>query len=189
MHTNLRMGPIQSSFLSVEKDVDIILRKLFVESDPHCKMLKRLLVANVKDCLDNEDSETLKKIDNMSIKELFDKGYIRTQPKISLPEHEEVKSYVIISFDNFTPNSTNPQFRDCVVSFDIFCHPEHWDLGGFRTRPLKIAGYIDGILHNSKLTGIGEFHFLGCNQLVLSQELSGYTLMYRAIHGSDDKLR
>ena len=55
-------------------------------------------------------------------------------------------------------------------------------------RPLKIAGYIDGILNNNKLTGIGEFNFLGCNELILNENLSGYTLSYRAIHGTDDKI-
>ena len=54
----------------------------------------------------------------------------------------------------------------------------------------KIAGYIDGILNGAKLSGIGEFQFMGCNQLILNEDLSGYTLMYRAIHSvdGDDKL-
>ena len=58
----------------------------------------------------------------------------------------------------------------------------------FQIRPLKIAGYIDGILNNSKLTGIGELNFIGCNELVLDEVLSGYTLSYRAVHGSDDRI-
>jgi hypothetical protein len=29
---------------------------------------------------------------------------------------------------------------------------------------------------------------MGCNELVLDETLSGYTLMYRAFHGTDDKL-
>lgn len=58
----------------------------------------------------------------------------------------------------------------------------------FQIRPLKIAGYIDGILNNAKLTGIGELNFIGCNELVLDEVLSGYTLSYRAIHGSDDRI-
>ena len=36
--------PIRSSFLSCEKDAEIILRKLFVESRPYSDVLKRLLV-------------------------------------------------------------------------------------------------------------------------------------------------
>ena len=58
----------------------------------------------------------------------------------------------------------------------------------YQIRPLKIAGYIDGLLNKSKLTGIGELNFMGCNELVLDEVLSGYTLSYRAIHGSDDKI-
>ena len=53
-------------------------------------------------------------------------------------------------------------------------------------RPLKIAGYIDGLLNKSKLSGIGTLNFLGCSELVLGDVLSGYCLMYSATHGSDD---
>jgi hypothetical protein len=45
--------PLASSFLSCEKDTETILRKLFVESKPHSDILKRLLVIQAKDCLDN----------------------------------------------------------------------------------------------------------------------------------------
>ena len=57
-------------------------------------------------------------------------------------------------------------------------------------RPLKIVGYIDGILNNAKLSGIGTFNFMGCNELVLDENLSGYMLMYRAVHDvdGDDKI-
>ena len=54
--------------------------------------------------------------------------------------------------------------------------------------PLQIAGYIDGILNNARLSGIGRFEFVGCNELILNEEMSGYTLMYHAVHGNDDKL-
>ena len=104
-----------------------------------------------------------------------------------LKEHEEVKSYIIITFDNFSPTE-NPEYRDCVVSFDIICHTDYWDLGNYALRPLKIAGIIDGILDDCKLSGIGTFQFMGLNQLVLSEDLSGYTLMFEAVHGNDDRL-
>jgi len=53
-------------------------------------------------------------------------------------------------------------------------------------RPIKIAGYIDGILNNSRLSGVGELSFLGCNELILDENLAGYCLMYAAVHGSED---
>ena len=179
----------QSSFLSCEKDCETIIRKLFLESQPYSNDLKRLLAINTKDCLDNKESEVYKnKINELTLKKLCENQYIKFAPKIRIPEHEDIKSYIIISFDNFVPNATNPEFRNNTINFDIICHTDYWDLGNFRQRPLKIAGYIDAILNNSKLSGIGELHFVGCNELVLSEDLSGYTLSYYAIHGSDDKI-
>ena len=76
----------------------------------------------------------------------------------------------------------------CTITFDIICYTDYWDIGNYRLRPLKIAGYIDGILNNAKLSGIGTFNFIGCNELILNETLAGYTLSYRAIHGNDDKI-
>ena len=176
-----------SSFLSCQKDIETILRKLFIESKPYSDYLKRLLIINTEDCLDTDNpiyNEQIKK----SLKEIIDEGYISFVPKIKFGEHEKVKSYLMITMDNFSPNATNPYYRDCTVNFDIICHTDYWDIGDYQVRPLKIVGYIDGILNECKLSGIGTFNFLGCNQLLLNQELSGYTLSYRAIHGNDDKL-
>ncbi len=176
----------QSSFLSCEKDCETILKKLFITSRPYSDELKRLLVINTKDCLDNRDSKVYQdKIKEMSLSKLREDGFIRFEPKILMPEHEEIKSYIILSFDNFLPTS-NTEFRDCTVSFDILCHTDYWDLGNFRMRPLKIAGYIDGILNNTKLSGIGTLQFVSCKELLLDPDLSGYTLTYKAVHGSDD---
>ena len=187
MKRNLALTNIHSSFLSCEKDMETILKKLFIESRPYSDELKRLLVINTKDCLDNLTSEVYNtKLKEMSVAKLREEGYIKIEPKIRFPEHEEVKSYIIITFDNFTTNEKNPQFRDCTVNFDIICHTDYWDIGNYRLRPLKIAGYIDGLLNNTKLSGIGTFNFAGCNELILNEDLSGYTLSYRAIHGSDD---
>lgn len=177
---------LKSSFQSVEKDIELILKKLFVENRPLSDELKKLLIINTKDCLDGTNASKYKiLIDNMKLKDLREEGYIRLEPKLKFGEHEEVKSYLILSLDNFTPNETNPEFRDCTVSFDIICHTDYWDIGNYRLRPIKIAGIIDGILNGSKLTGIGEFLFMGCNELILNEELSGYTLMFRAIHQTD----
>ena len=189
MVKNLAMSPFQSSFLSCEKDAEIILRKLFIESRPYSDDLKRLLVINTKDCLDDKTNPIyLEKIQKTTLPDLIEKGYIKLSPKLNFGEFEEVKSYILISFDNVVPNAKNPQFRDCTVTFDIMCHIDNWDLGNYRERPIKIVGFIDGILDNSKLTGIGTFQMMGCNQLILNEDLAGYTLMYKAIHGSDDEL-
>lgn len=183
------VGEFKSSFLSCEKDTETIIKKLFVDSRPYSDELKRLLLINTKDCLDDKTNPVYnKKVAETSVGDLGEQGYIRLTPKITFGENEEVKSYLVISYDNFTPNDGNEYYRDCVIMIDILCHTDYWDLGNYRLRPLKIAGFIDGILNNCKLSGIGTLNFIGCNELVLSENLSGYCLMYAATHGADDNI-
>ena len=188
MKKDLAIKELKSSFLSVEKDIGTIINKLFIESRPYSDMLKRLLMINTKDCLENQTDVCRELISSTSVKDLKEKGYIRIIPKLDFGEHEEVKSYILITMDNFTPNAENPEFRDCTITFDVICHTKYSDLGDYRIRPLKICGYIDGILDKTRLSGIGILNFVGANQLILNEELQGYTLIYRAVHGSDDTL-
>ena len=75
-----------------------------------------------------------------------------------------VLNYIIISFDNFTPNATNPEFRDNIISFDIICHFDQWELKqAFQLRPYLIAAEIDFMFNGKRLTGIGKLDFLGAN--------------------------
>lgn len=179
--------PLKSSFLSCEKDAEEIFRKLFIENQPHSNILKRLLVISNKDCLDNTTNPKYDEaINKASLSYLKENGYITLEPKISMYEHENIKAYIYLSFEDFVLNATNPQFRDSLICFDIICHTDHWDLGNYRLRPLKIAGYIDGMLNETKLSGIGTLHFLSCKPIIINEELSGYTLLYQAVHGSDD---
>ena len=199
----ISMQPIYSSFLSCEKDMEKIVKLLFVNSKPHSDKLKRLLVINNPDCLDETNQNYQKLIDSKPLSVLRKEGYIRLNPKIARKEFEEIKSYILVTFDNFSPNRVDPKFMDCTVNFDIICYDDEWDLDGFKTRPLVIAGYIDGILNslsnknkqvwnnnngnNVKLSGMGEYAFLGCNLVVLNQDISMYTLSYRALHFTEDK--
>ena len=49
--TMIPLSQFKTSFLSVGKDTETILNKLFVQSGPHSEQLKRLLIINAKDCL------------------------------------------------------------------------------------------------------------------------------------------
>ena len=181
------VGEFRSSFLSCEKDAETIIKKLFVDSRPYSDYLKRLLLINTKDCLvDTTNQVYIDKIKKTSVADMRQQQVIKLSPKLAMGEHEEVKSYILITFDNFSPNKENDYYRDCIIEIDIVCHTDYWDLDGFAVRPIKIAGYIDGILNNAKLSGIGTLDFLSCNEIVLNQELSGYCLMYQAVDGSDD---
>ena len=163
----------KSSFLSTEKDMGIIVDYIMKNN-----RLKKMLHYNSKDCLDRPnltEDESL---------ELFGKN-IKLVPKLYVDG--SVLTYIIISFDNFTSNRTNPEFRDNIVEFDIICHFDQWQLKDFELRPYKIAAEIDSMFNNQKLTGIGRLEFLGANQIILTDEYAGLCLMYQAIHGEEDK--
>lgn len=162
-----------SSFLSVEKDLDIITSTMMKN-----ERFKKLLYYTTPDALERSN------LSNKETAELFSKN-IKIVPKLYVDG--SVLAYVIINFDNFVPNASNPEFRDNVVSFDIICHFDQWDLNDFKLRPYKIAAEIDTMFNNKHLTGIGELQFLGANQIILTDEFAGLSVMYAAIHGEDDK--
>ena len=178
--------PLESSFLSCERDTETILRKLFIDSRQHSKTLKRLLVITNEDCLTNTSNPEYEKVENMSLKELIDNKYIILSPTVKNEEYEKLKAAIVLSFDNFLPNGTNPEFRDCSICIDVICNTECWELQNYQQRPFKILGYIDGILNKAKLSGIGEIHFMGCSGPVVNENIGMYSMIYRAIHGTDD---
>lgn len=139
--------------------------------------LKRLLYYTTKDALNKPN------ITEDQMYEMIGKN-IKTVPKLYVDG--SVLNYIIISFDNFTPSS-NPEFRDNVIEFDIICHFDQWQLQDFALRPYKIAAEIDSMFNGKHLTGIGEVEFLGANQIILTDEYAGLCLMYRAVHGEEDK--
>lgn len=163
----------ESSFLAMKKDTALIVEKMLDN-----ERLKKLLFYMDKNCtsLPNLTPEQSYSLINKNIKII---------PKLSVDDEE--LAYVIISHDNFSP-SANPQFRDNIISFDIVCHFDTWNLGDFGLRPYEIAGEIDSMFNNKHLSGIGTLQFIGANQIVLNDELAGLALLYRAVHGKEDRV-
>lgn len=182
--SNLLETNYRSTFLSCGKDQELIWRKLLVESKPYSDKLKRLLIINTPDCLDRTQAQYQDKINTYTIKKMKDEQYIKAVPKLSFGEHEEVKSYIMLEFDDFTPTQ-NPEYRDCVISFSIICHLDYWEMEDYQLRPWMIAGYIDGILNEARLSGIGILQFLGASQLVLNEYLGGVLIRYVATHSEN----
>ena len=163
----------KSSFLSMEKDMSLITGMLMKNNN-----LKKLLYYTTKDCLKGvnlSEDETLA---------LLGKN-IKLVPKLYIDG--SVLNYIIVNFDNFTPNGSNPEFRDNIIEFDIICHFDQWQLKDFQLRPYRIAAEIDSMFDGKHLTGIGELQFLGANQMILTDEYAGLCLMYSATHGEEDR--
>ncbi len=164
----------ESSFLILEKDFARIVEKIL--QNPR---LLKLLHYRTSDALTRPNLTSAEKIALIG-------NEIKIVPKLDIDK--ECPIYMIISFDNFTPNANNPLFRDCTVNFDILCHPDHWSLGNYQLRPYKIAGEIDAMFNMQKMTGIGELQFMGANNLVLNEQLMGLTMIYRSVQSTEDVL-
>ena len=162
----------KSSFLSMEKDMNLIVNKMFKN-----ERLKRLLYYTSRDALNKPNVTADQTI------ELIKKN-IKIIPKLYVDG--EVLNYILITFNNFTP-SGNPEFRDNIIEFDIICHYDQWQLQDFALRPYKIAAEIDSMFDKTHLTGIGELQFLGATQTIINDEFAGVCLMYEATHGGEDK--
>ena len=163
----------KSSFLSTEKDMGIIVNMIMKN-----ERLKKMLHYTTRDCLNKPNLSEDESLD------LFGKN-IKIVPKLYVDG--SVLNYIIVSFDNFTQNGTNPEFRDNIVEFDIICHIDQWHMKDFELRPYKIAAELDSMFNGKHLTGIGELQFLGANQMMLTDEYAGLCVMYQAIHGEEDK--
>ena len=165
----------KSSFLSLEKDLDIIVNMLLKNNS-----FKKLLYYTTPDAM-NRPILT----EDQSL-ELIGKN-IKILPKLYIDP--EILTYLIIRFNNFTTNATNPEFRDNTVEFDIICHYNQWMLKDYQMRPYRLAAEIDTMFNDKHLTGIGTLQFLGATQINLTDEYAGLCLLYEAIHGGEDQIK
>lgn len=164
----------ESAFLAQEKDMRIIVDRMAAN-----QRLRKLLYYTTPDAL------RLPEVNDQNFVKMFGKN-IRNLPKLYIDK--DVLNYIVISFDNFTPNGDNPEFRDNTIEFDIVCHYDQWQLAdSFQLRPYRIAAELDSMLDKKHLTGIGQLNFVGAQQIILTDEFAGLCLLYDTIHGGEDK--
>lgn len=174
----MRVGDIfdqpQSSFLVIDKDLEKVANKML--TNPR---LLKLLHYRTPDALSKPSLTPKEKVSLIG-------NEIKIIPKIDIDK--ECPIFVVIIFDNFEPNASNTEFRDCTISFDILCHPDHWNLGNFQLRPYKIAGELDAMFNKAKMTGIGTLEFMGANNLVLNEQLMGLSMTYKSVQSTEDTI-
>lgn len=164
----------KSSFLSVEKDMSIIIDKMMSN-----ERLKKLLFYTSRDALKRPKITAEESVSLLGT-------HIRNVPKLYVDS--DVRAYVVIHFNGFTPNFTNPEFRDNMITFEIMCHIDQWQLEDFQLRPFRIAAEIDQMFNNKHLTGIGKLDFISGQYTNFTDEFAGFELNYYAIHGNEDKI-
>lgn len=167
MRLNKDMFKDSESFKNVEKDLAYIIEKIY--SDEKLLKLLSLQENKVEDLTEKEKKEILKKC-------------VRTVPKITEINSTDW-SYVVVNFDNFTPNMENPEYRDKFLVFNIVCNFDTWDMNDFKLRPYQIAGRLDVLFNEKSLAGTYSINFLNANNLVLNDEIAGLILIYAVTYG------
>ncbi len=157
-----------SSFYSSAEDLQSITTRMMGN-----ERLLKLLKYPVKDALHKENLTPAEKATIIN-------NNIRVIPSLETDSSEE--SIIIINFDSFTPNANNPVFRDNLILIDVLCPTSTWVMDDYMLRPYRIMHEIDLMINNTKLAGIGKVQFLGSNNLILSNEISGFSLSYRVIN-------
>ena len=162
--------PRQYSFENVPKDMQTISEKLMSS-----QTILKLLYHTQSDALHQDDI-----VDNETLIDIADHN-ILFEPEIRIPQNNG--SLVIISFDQFRPNETNPAFLDNLLMIDILCPTNQWEMETYQKRPFAIMAEMQKLFSGKKLNGIGKVNFLSADLLRMG-DLAGYQLGYEIINDS-----
>jgi hypothetical protein len=154
------------NFTSLAVDLQIVVNKI-VKNDNICK----LLYYNSPDALSQPNLTPEQK------SELMNKN-IKVVPV--LEKDNETSNLIIVQFDKFIPNETDATtYIEFIISFDIFCYSKNWILDDYMLRPYKIMSELNTMFNMSKLRSSGPINFIGASSLLINENLSGYSLMYK----------
>ena len=149
-------------FCDIGQNLNIVARRLMQN-----ETLLRLLVHTSK------DAETMEITQQQ--KEAVFGDQIKIVPVID--KEEDIKNYIIIQFGAFSGVEGKP-YKNYVITFDIVCNISNWMLKDYTPRPYKIMAEIDEIISDSKIDSLGPVQFLAAQNLIINEELSGFTLSY-----------
>ncbi len=98
-------------------------------------------------------------------------------PKI--PEEGIECSFIIVVFDQYTINPSNPDFKVSRIRFDVVCPFSEWVINADNLRPYLLMQEIDTMFNQAKLNGLGNLQFTHSEPLVLSPQMGGYSMYYQ----------
>lgn len=163
------MGLNKANFSTVEKDFSDITNRILNNDN-----IVKLLYFNTPDCLVKNKVEITPEIIADVAKE-----NLRIVPKLEVPDNKG--SYIIITFDSFSPNATNPEFINNLILFDVLCPSDIWMMDSYMMRPFRIMHELQMLFHDKPLNGIGKVFFLGANLLNLG-DYTGYQMAFSVIN-------
>ena len=99
-------------------------------------------------------------------------------PKV-FDDSTEKMSYIAAIFSGFVVNSSNAEFKQTTMRFDIACPYEEWLLDDRTLRPYLIMQEIDTMFNGCQMAGIGTLQFYRAENLTLTPWIGGFSMFYK----------
>lgn len=153
-------------------EIGVNLQKIIKRLASNQNLLK-LLYYNDKDPLSHDDltEEQIKK-------EVLEK-LIKVVPRIG--PKETANSIISVRVTNGRKNMENSEFRNILISVEIFVPLTQWMIKDSNLRPFAIMGEIQKSLDNKTINGMGKMVGGNFELNFLTEEISAYEQTYSLI--------
>lgn len=153
-------------------EIGVNLQKIIKRLASNQNLLK-LLYYNDKDPLSHDDltEEQIKK-------EVLEK-LIKVVPRIG--PKETANSIISVRVTNGRKNMENSEFRNILISVEIFVPLTQWMIKDSNLRPFAIMGEVQKSLDNKTINGMGKMVGGNFELNFLTEEISAYEQTYSLI--------
>lgn len=148
------------------KDIGINLQRIMQRLMSNDDLVK-LLYYTDKDPLSNQNLT-----EEQKEKEIFEK-LIKIVPRIG--PKETAQSIVAIRVVNGVKNRENTEFKDVIISIEVFVPLTQWIIKGTNLRPFAILGEIEKSLNGKVVEGLGRMKGGDFELNFITDEISNYT--------------
>lgn len=153
-------------------ELGINLQKIIKRLTSNQNLLK-LLYYNDKDPLNQED------LTEEQIKEEVLEKLIKVVPRIG--PKETANSIISVRITNGRKNLENNEFRNILISIEIFVPLTQWMIKDSNLRPFAIMGEVQKSLDNKTINGMGKMVGGSFELNFLTEEISAYEQTYSLI--------
>lgn len=147
------------------KDIGINLQRIIKRLMQNDNLVK-LLYYTDKDPLSNENLT-----EEQKESEIFEK-LIKIVPRIG--PKETASSIIALRVVNGKKNKDNSEFKDVLISVEVFVPLTQWIIKGTNLRPFAILGEIEESLDGKMIEGLGKMSGGDFELNFLTEEISSY---------------